>query len=861
MNRMQSISWAALFLLVGMLVVRGHASAQVSQEGEPSENAQTSTHAHSEAETEAEAPSEGSGSPTVAPSLATVCDGRGVVRITIEGNERTVPEDVLGAVRLRVGDVCHDTAVSRDARAVWDLGEFSDLSVDAEASGEGVALVFHVVERAALHEVIFEGNRSVSKSDLDEKVTLQLGSPVNQGELREQITKIRDLYGEKGHYLARIRSETRTLENNQIDIVFVIDEGPQVRVRSVRFVGNQAIPESELRDFIQTHETQFFSFISNDDKFNESKFEEDMTRLQVVYWDRGYMRASIGTPLLQLSRDRQYIDITIPITEGDRYRVGTVQVIEVDDDGEEVEPLGGREQIARLIDVRAGDWCSRSAVARNFFTVRRLYRNQGYARADLQPEWNPDPATLLASLTIKIRRGPLVRVERVNIGGNRKTRDLVIRREFPLAEGELFNDDLLEEGRARVTQLGYFDRVDIAEEEGTAPDRIVINIDVVERNTGSFQLGAGFSTIESIIVTAQVQWQNFQGLGQTLNFNLQASGLRLQGQFRYVEPYLFDTQWSMAVDAFVIRRQLLNFIRDSRGGAIAVGHPLLDRRLQLGLRLNIENVDVIDNGGGSSLLGVDQGINVGVRLPFANIIRAGWTNTLTASLTWDDRDNRLFPTSGTYASWSTEFADEALASQNTYIRHNAFFRFYVPLFGTSGAFTAIVFKGNTEFGLITSRLPQGVPIFERFFLGGIFDVRGYPFRQLGPRAATPVAVDPTAEPGAYGEAFGGNMRLTQSFEVEFPLIPSAQLRGVGFFDIGNVWNLEGNLCQAPGPAVRDQSASPCGFDLTRVRASFGFGVRWVSPLGPLRFEWGLPINPVRPFERDIDFQFTIGNSF
>lgn len=786
----------------------------------------------------------------------TICQGRQIRRIRVEGARRVAEEDVLATMRLRRGLPCTDAEIARDARSLWDLGFFDDIVVEADPIGEGaIELVVRVHERPAIGRILYIGNDEIEESDLDEKVTLREGAILSIPDVQRQVTLIRDLYAEKGYFLAQVRYELRRIDDDEVSVRYIIQEGEEVTVRRIRFSGNRAISDSELRGFMQTSETGFWSFLGSGDTFKRETFEDDVVRLQALYYDRGYLNVTVGNPRVELTPDRRYIDITIPVEEGPRFRIGRLRVAEIGPDGQEIEPLGGRRQLREMVDANPGDWFSRTQIATDLQEITRFYRDRGYARVEILPETDLAVQDRKVHVVLTIRRGPQVRIERINIRGNTKTRDLVIRREIRVVEGELYSQTGVEQSKSRITALGYFERVDVSEEEGSGDDRIVINFEVAERPTGTFQVGAGFSSIESFIFTAQVQQNNLFGLGQSLALQLQLSGIRQLAQIRFVEPYLFDTEWTLAVEAFKTIRQFIAFNRDSTGGSLTLGHPILDDRLRAYLQYKADYVDISSSTGALFGAAGGQAFTQFSRLPLANLFQDGLTSSLRLTLSWDSRDNRLFPTNGFYASASTEVADTYLGSDNVFTRYTAFARFYKNVFG------GFVLRLNTEWGLVTSRLPEGVPIFERFFLGGIFNVRGFRLFSLGPRAGLPTRTDPNAAVRAGGEPIGGNMQLFYNLELEFPILEEVGIRGVLFTDGGNAWNLEDSLCDLPAPpGGHDPAADPCGVDLLSLRHSWGFGIRWISPLGPLRFEWGLPFAP-REGEKPLLFEFTIGNFF
>lgn len=787
----------------------------------------------------------------------TVCHGRTVRHLDVEGGRRVAEDDIRATMEIEAGGPCSDPEITRDAQALWDLGLFDDIVFTAEAVGtQEVDLQVRVKERPAIGKVVFEGNDALENSDLDEKVSLRTGEVLSVPGVQRQVGRLRDAYAEEGYFLASVRYELSELENNEVEVRFIIDEGEEVAVRSVRFVGNENLSPEDIQSFMRTSATGFFSFIASDDTFNRQYFEEDVQRIQALYYDRGYLAVEVGTPKVDLTPDRQHIDISIPIKEGPRFRIGRLSIAEVNEDGEEVEPIGGRRKLRELLDIEPDDWFSRSSIAQSLLSITRVYRDEGYAKAELSPQTDLDIAEETVDVVVSIQRGPPVRIERINIEGNTKTRDQVIRRNIEIVEGDLYSQSAVEEARRRITALGFFERVDISEATGSASDRIVLNVEIAERSTGTFQLGAGFSSIETFIFTAQIQQQNFLGRGQSLSAQLQLSGIRQLAQVRFFEPWFLGSQWRTAIEGFKTIRQFNDFTQDSTGGSLTVGHPLFDNRFSVSLRYRGEFVNITERGGGLfGSVGTDvRGLRQFSVVPIAGLFRDGITSSLQLSASWDSRNDPQFPTSGVFANYSVETADSIFGSENVFVRHRAFFRLYQQLFGP------FVLKLNTDFGLITSRDPLGVPVFERFFLGGIFNVRGFRLNALGPRVGLPSGLDPAGVRDPRGIPVGGNFKFHYNLEIEFAIISEVGIRGVIFTDGGNAWNLEDRICEAPQAAFEDSAADPCSFNPLNLRTSWGFGIRWVSPLGPLRFELGFPFQP-RSFEQGSRFEFTIGNFF
>ena len=585
----------------------------------------------------------------------TSCHGKEIRRIVVVGARRVDPEDVRATMKLRRGSTCLDPAVTRDAKALWNMAYFDDLQIESDPIGAGIKLTIRLVERPAIRKVIYKGNDEVDEDDIDETITLEPGTILSVPDVESQADAMRQLYSEEGFFLADVGYELRRVpgDTNQVDIVFKIDEGAEVEVRRISFVGNKELPAAELLKIMQTNETGMFSFLSDRNKFSRSAFDEDLTRVQAWYYDKGFLMMRPGRPTVELTADRAYVDITIPVEEGPRFRIREFDIMETDGAGNEVETVAPKAMLRKMVKLKSGDWFSRSKIAEGIEGISRTYRDSGYALVEMVPGTDLDEVNHLVDVTINILRGPLVYIERLHIRGNTKTRDAVIRREFRISEGDLYNQTKLEDGRALVNQLGYFERVDVSEEEGTGRDKMVINVEVAEKPTGTFQVGAGFSSLESFIVTAQVQQQNLFGRGQTLGLNLQVSGIRQQIDLNFVEPWFLGSEWSLGFGLFKRIRDFRDFRQDSTGANVTTGHPLFNPRFRIFLRYEFEKVNISQPRG--NLLGVGGDLaNTFSNIFIANAFRDGITSSLRFTLNWDNRDNRLATTRGIFANYAVQ---------------------------------------------------------------------------------------------------------------------------------------------------------------------------------------------------------------
>ncbi len=797
--------------------------------------------------------------PRLSPNEAEKAEGLPIVRIEIKNGGGRLPEaEVRGYLHVKLKDIFSTEALASDVRALWESKFFSDIKVDLTRSDTGVILRFILHERPNIREIAYTGNDELDESALNETVEIKTNTALNHAALRRSSDRIKEAYREKGYFLANVDFSIVEYRDNEVGVTFKITEGNQVTVQRITIIGNDHIPEADLRDVMETGQGSFFSFGS----YKQSLLERDILLMSALYYDRGYLDVRFSTPRVMLTPDREGLDIMLVLNEGPRYKIRQLLVTEVDEDGKEVDPLGGRRSLRQLISAQPGDWVNRSAIQKDLQAVKTKYRDAGYANVEAEPRVEIDRKTNAVDVQVRIRRGPLVTIERIEIKGNVKTRDKVLRREFEIAEGKLFSETALEDSRRRTLALGFFDRVDVSTAQGSDPTKIVVTFDVNERSTGQFNVGAGFSSIETFIATATVNQQNLFGNGQALSLQASISGLRQLISLRIYEPYFLDSDWSFSTELFNQYFIFNDFARLTRGASITFGYAIVQPSLRLGVTLTAQH-DSVDNAAQGTFFGATSAANLQPRAPLANLYTSGRTISVRPTITYDSRDNRIFPTSGMFLQASSEFASSIFASELEFIRHRLTTQFYVPLGGNSGQpGSGFVLKMRNDFGVVTSPNDVTLPIYARFFLGGIFDMRGYRLRSIGPRLPVTSSLDPNSSPIPNGFVIGGNLQAYTNIEFEFPILDKVGIRGVAFFDVGNAWNLESRFCKtAPAPQFA-RVVSPCfdGSSLFFLRTSAGFGVRWFSPLGPLRFELGIPLMPLSYEEKSV-FEFTIGNSF
>lgn len=800
--------------------------------------------------------------------------GQPIVEIRFEGNRRVESEAMLLELDSSVGELVTQRKLGNDLRRLWGLGYFEDVRVEGDLTDRGVILTYVVAERPTVRKIIVEGADEIKLDDINEVLDLEKNQVLDLGKVKANVEKIKQLYTESGFFLADVNYELRpvTDEPGKVDVVIVIDEAAEVIVRQIDFVGNKAFTDAELRKNIGTRVGGYLSVVIKKAGgfFNKEAFQQDYAFLRSFYADHGYLDASPKDPEMSLSADRRFVYLTIPVEEGPQYRIGRLDAKEVLAPGE--EPLFSSEVLAESIEpiLKPGDVASLGKIQKIRDDIERRYKDAGYAYVNVVPDQRQDREKLLLYMTLNVQKGPLVYIERIDITGNEKTADKVIRREMLLSEGDLYSETKKEQSEFRVLRLGYFSEASVSTTRGSADDKIVVNVEVTEQLTGTFQIGAGFSTIENFVLQAQVSYDNFLGRGATVQVVAQLSSLRRLFNFSYFTRYFLDSKWNFVFNVYNSRNIFPSFSRGSTGFRVSWGYPLL-RDLTLFVGYNLEYVDV-----GFGTFGTVGGVfspgslvQVPQQALITNLFADGITSAVTTRLQYDTRDNFLFPTSGMFHQLKGEFASKYFGSQNRFNRYDLDSRFYFPVIRSEQAFRAwLVFKTRLQVGFVHSNEALGVPIFERYFPGGIYgagEIRGFRLRSLGPQIQVASSPDPTARLIPY--EIGGNLLTALNTELEFMIIPPANIKGVIFFDMGNAFNTEDLYCEDLDPGERPKSDPCVKWKLTDLRYSMGFGFRWQSPIGPLRFEWGFPLD--RQGGTDFDprgddpvvFEFAIGNSF
>lgn len=732
-----------------------------------------------------------------------------ISEVVYKGLVRTPAETVETKIVTRKDSYLNPEVIDQDIKSLYKLQQFEDIKVYTEDDRGKLKVIFVFVERPLISKISFKGNRKIKEDDLIGEVAQRTYSVIDEKAIAESIENIKSAYAKKGYYLAAIEYHLDATIGGESELVFDIHENQGVAVRKIMFIGNSVFIDDELSDIVRTKKKGMLSFLTNSGKYHEQQLQQDMMLLTYHYLNHGYLKVKVEPPRTTISKDKRYIFITFQIQEGRQYRIGDVSL-----DG---DILTTKEELQDLLKTKKGNIYSQMVLDGDIQMLTDRYGDEGYAYANIYPNVIPDDENLTANLDIAISKGNKIEIERINIYGNTHSRDKVIRREILLKEDDRYSERLIRKSRENLMRLGFFEEVNFATPRGTRDDTVVLNITVKEKPTRSFNIGAGFSSVEKFILNASVRMDNCLGYGISTSISAELSKIRQLFMLSISDPYFLDTEWMTGLSLYRTAYNYTDFRRESTGGDINFGHRFFDN-FSAYIGYQVEKVKV-------------AGFSYVVPQVFRQDT-SGLTSALSFTINRDTRNNRLLPTKGMYNSLVQEASGSKLGGDNDFYRINFRSMFYQPIW------KSLVFKQFFRLGYVKSLNNKPVPLYERFFTGGVNSLRGYYPNSIGPSLRIP------NQPAGKEDKFiyGGDKLMLFVTEVELPVYEKAGLSAVAFFDAGNAY------------------AENQNYSFQNIRLDYGFGVRWNSPMGPLRFEWGIPIDK-RPDEDSVVFNFTIGNFF
>ena len=727
--------------------------------------------------------------------------------IDVKGVQRMEPATVLSYLPFEKGDEVSQSELDQALKELYKTGFFSDVKLDVNGS----TLTIEVDERPIVAHIAFEGNDKIEENVLMNEIHMKERDVYTPTKLREDVKRLKTIYQRMGLYSAQITTDVETMSRNRVDIVYKINEGPKNYIEKIRFVGNKHFSSSDLKEELISKEKKWYRFFSSTDTYDPDRLEYDKEMLRRFYYSKGYMDFEIKDVTVQTDEKTKNFIVTFDLDEGKRYRFGTANI-------QVTLPEVNAQKLEKQITFKKGQIYNAEYIEETIQNITDELGREGYAFVEITPVFKKDPKTQVADVTFKVKEGARVFVNRIDITGNSRTLDKVIRREFRLNEGDPFNTDRIRRSRQRIENLGYFDKVNLKTVPvANAPDKTDIAVDVSEKSTGAFNVGIGWSTYDGLLFEVGVQERNFLGTGKIVGVTASTSGRETQVDLSYTDPYFMDKPISAGFDLFHIDRDYTDdssYKAKTTGGALRSGWDYSERvRQTVKYTLQQDNVTDIDNDA-SIYIKEQEGKNV--------------VSMIGQVLSYDTRDNIFNPTEGFYTSLGLDLA--GIGGDTRFVRVNANAAKYYEVMDQW------VLSVSASAGYIYG-LNQEVRINNRYYLGGS-TLRGFDVAGVGARDK------------ATGDALGGDWRVTASTQLMFPLgLPSEfGIKGKVFMDAGMLGKPDGHYAKD----TIDYNNTP--------RVSVGTGILWQSPMGPINIDLGFPIVKEDYDETEV-FRLNFGTGF
>jgi outer membrane protein insertion porin family len=783
-----------------------------------------------------------------------------VSAIVVEGNRRVEADTIRSYFHVGPGGRLDAAAIDEGLKALYATGLFEDVKIN-QAGGR---IVVTVVEAPVINRVQFEGNKRVKDDQLTTEVQSKPRGTFSRPVVQSDVERIVEVYRHAGRFDVHVDPKVIELPNNRVDLVFEINEGDKTTVREIKFVGNNAFGDSRLKNAIKTTETNFLSFIKNTDIYDADRIEADRDLLRRFYLSKGYADVQIVSAQAEYDPEKKYFVVIFNIDEGAQYHFGTVDVVSNVHDVD-------ASTLRSVLKVGAGGVYDADAVEKTTENMTVEMSKRGYAFAQVHPRGDRDPAAHTISVLFVLDEGPRAYIERINIRGNTRTRDYVIRREFDIVEGDAYNKVLIDRAERRLKNLGYFKSVKITNEPGSAPDRVIINVDVEEQSTGEFSVSGGYSTSQGFLAEVSVGERNLLGKGQYAKASVTYGQFARGFAVSFAEPYFLGYRVSAGIDIFAndtLQSPFQSFGSDTYGTALRLGFPLSEN-LSLQTRYTIENQAITLNPllSGCNANSLQQGLTnlqEGCELAgqasaaFKELVLQGpvWISSVGYSIDYNTLDNNRSPTSGLFAELKQDVA--GLGGNVDYVKTTGNVRYYYDLVAD------IISLVHLQAGYVTAYDGQTIRAFDQFF-GGPWLVRGFAPNGFGPRDLTP---------GTTQDNVGGSIYWGASLEFQSPIpnIPKDfGLKMAAFADVGNVFSYRGptsypfpifpnTLCNTQNGGVPCTGSNVGAADSNTPRSSVGVGLVWDSPFGPLRVDYAFALSK-QSYDVVQQFMFGGGTKF
>lgn len=734
-----------------------------------------------------------------------------VDEIEVKGSKKVEAEAILEKIGAEKGKPLTNYVIRNDIKKIYEMKYFESVEAHQLSRNGKNILEYRVVEKPIISKILFEGNDEVSADDLKEQLKTKEFNILDVNTIKGDVVLLQKFYEEKGFYLANVNYDLVKNEFGGLDLIFKVKEFSKVRVKKIMFLGNHELDDDELKAIMATQEETLFSPISGSGNFKEFFFKTDIEKLKYYYKSRGFLQINIGNPITTVSEDKKWIFITVSVKEGPKFSVNDIFF--------NGELLFTESELRENIKLTSGETYSEELLRLDIQKLTEMYQDKGYAFANVLRRLEIVPGENKVDIHYSFEKGKIAYFGKIIMKGNTKTRDKVIRRELRIYEGMKYSGSKLRRSKENVNRLGFFEPGSVIFNTVSVKgnDSVLdVEISIKERQTGQISLGAGYSTATKGFFQASVAQNNFQGKGQNLNLNISLAENQKTYNFGFTEPYFMDSKWTAGWDIYQSQNGLISdFKSEKKGADIRVGYPIFEyTRLFMTVRHEETKINEVRNPS------VDLDLENGV------------ASTLKTTLRYDKRNNIFEPTDGHYLSGSIEYA--GFYGEQDWIKFETEGRYYEPIYKD------FVFRSRLRLQQIQKTAgSDGVPRTEKFQMGGSRNMRGFDFEDIGPKKELP---DKQNNDELEIFNIGGRFSILSQFEIEHPLVKEAGLKWVVFYDAGNVFEDEFEQ------------------DNFKLRQDYGFGFRWFSPIGVLRFEFGYPIDPEEG-EEGQQFHFDIGQLF
>jgi len=727
--------------------------------------------------------------------------------VRINGNHRVHESTILLQVSSKAGEVLDQHTVEKDVRQIYLTGFFDDVGAQLVHQNGGAILIFNVREKPAIRHVYYSGNKVVESETLSEKLNIGARKFLDKRKIQAGIEAAKSYYQTQGYYDSSISYDVQEAEQNQVDLTFTIDEGDKKVIREISFEGNKAFDDDDLTDSIETTTYSWWiSWLTGSGVVKEEELDNDVRTLTRYYMSRGYANARVTKPEIRKTDDG--LKVVFKVTEGELFNFGRITASGTLLENDTKKTLKG-------IESKQGDVFNIEFLQKDSFFISEKFTDIGYAFANVDPVTSINQQARLIDIDFTIDKGNIVYIDSINITGNNKTRDNVIRRSLQMEERERFSSSKIRRSQELLQRLGFFEEATITPEPTNVENEVDLNVSVREASTGTFSVGAGVSSGDGFIFSTRVSEVNMFGTGNSLSFNVDTGETRENFVLSWLNPRVNDSYWSFGADALSVERDFDDFKRKQKGGSFNFGYPLwflgeeaLDD-VRFDVKYQLLDIDIDDVEDSAAQLVKDQEGKSTASSVIPRLVR----NTI---------DNPIDPVNGSRQVLDVELA--GLGGDQKFWLAEASNTWYYPFLETS--FGPLVFSQRTSFGWGETFDNEDFPLYRRFFPGGINSVRGYETRELGPTDGE-------------GNEYGGNKELVGNFDMIFPLIPAMGLKGVVFYDIGQAFDDDENI------------------EFSELRLAWGWGIRWRSPLAPIRVEFGYPIDK-ETGEKSVVTNFSFG---